>query len=290
MVAKSLRPGTIRYVSSEIERIVEELNADETHSQMAHNMFKQTLEVEYDLISLDSIVPACVYLADRVTQPQLSLSEIETVSRCDLNKIRSTAKKIRGELGLEIRVQTPENVLKNKLEDLGLENREPEFQRILRKVDDTYKGSKSPVSVAAALVYTVANVQDLDLTQTEISNEFDVSEVTIRNRYPEILKNSSIQPPKDKRNFKSFDEAFTAFNDDLDIPGDILKRAKAHVTLEKNDLEPGVSKAGIVLAAIAEAATEEYGETELKDAERLAELADVTANTINRHRDKFDTK
>lgn len=288
MASISLRPETIRYASSEIGRIVNELNGSEVNSQMAHNLIKQLNDSEFEMVGVDRIVPACVYLADKVTESKFTLSEIEQVSRYDLNQIRSTSKNIRNELGLEIPIQTPANVLDNKISKLELESHEADCHKILSELNDTYKGSKNPVTVAAAVVYTVANVHNLDITQKDVSNVFDVSTVTIRNRYPEIRKNSSIKPPKHKRKFNNFDQALSMLEEELEIPSDILERAEAHVTLMKDDLEPSVHKAGIVLAAVAESATEEYGKPELKDNEYLASFADVSPQTIKKHREKFD--
>lgn len=288
MSTEQIRPGTIRYASSEIERILDELDASENHSEMAHNLFKQVMNSEYEVAALDGMIPATVYLADRVGNPELTLSEIEDVSRRDVNNIRTIAKSIQNELGLNLNVQTPEDVLAKRLSNLGLESRESYFQKILSGLDNNYKGSKNPVSVAAALVYAVADIKDLDLTQKEIANEFNVAELTIRNRYPEIIENSSIQFNKENRKFSDYDKAFQKFKDDLDIPPEILELAQAQVTLLKRDIDPAVNKAGVALAAIAEAATEENGRAELKDPKRLASLADVTADTIKKHRNKID--
>lgn len=288
MSSISLRPGTIRYASSEIERILDELEGSEIQSNMAHNLLKQLNESEFEMVGVDRIVPACVYLADKVTQTKFTLSEIEAVSRYDQDQIRTRAKKIRTELDLEIPIQTPANVLDNKIGELELGSYESDCWKILEGLDDTYKGSKTPTSVAAAIIYTVANVQDLDITQKDISNVFDVTEVTIRKRYPEIRKHSSIKPPSEKRKFSTCEEAFNTLKEEIEIPSDILERAEAHVTLIKDELEPSVSKAGIVLAAIAESATEEYGKPELKDNDHLASYADVAAQTIKKHREKFD--
>lgn len=280
------RPGSLRYVSSEIERIVEELNLGEQDSRMAHQIFKQTIESEYEQPSFDVIVPAVVYLADRVVGPELTLRDIADVARRDLHHIRTVAKNINNELELPIRLQTAENLLINRLEALGIEEFETDFKRLIRSVDDSYKGSKSPASVAAGAAYVGVIMFDLDYPkQKDIAEEFGVTVVTVRNRYPEVIERSSISPPREERRFDSFEEAFDVLGNDLDVPEEVRKRAEARVTLAQPEFGGGVSKAGVVLGAIAATAAQAHGPTRLTDTAELAGYAAVTEHTIQKHRD-----
>jgi transcription initiation factor TFIIB len=47
---------------------------------------------------------------------------------------------------------------------------------------------KSPVGLAAAAIYAAALLTNEKVTQAEVSGVADVSEVTIRNRYHELLE------------------------------------------------------------------------------------------------------
>ena len=47
---------------------------------------------------------------------------------------------------------------------------------------------KSPVGIAAAAVYAAALLTNEKVTQSQVSDVADISEVTIRNRYKELLE------------------------------------------------------------------------------------------------------
>lgn len=281
------RAGSIRYASSEIERVVDELDLGDGHARMAHQILRRTLESEYQEPSLDVLVPATVYLADRVIGPEMTIRDIEDVARRDRKHIQTVAESITDQLDLTIKLQTPENLLTNRVERLGIEEYEPDLKRLLAAVDDTYKGGRAPSSIAATITYIGTKAFDIDLTQREIADEFGVTTVTIRNRYSEVLENSSISPPREQRVFESFDEALSTLGDEIDLPEEVLERAHAHVTLAKPELENNISKSGVVLAAVVEAAAgvESYDPPAL---EELARYADVSANTIDRHRQLFE--
>jgi len=51
----------------------------------------------------------------------------------------------------------------------------------------SYSG-KSPKTIISAIIYIVAKLKGNKLTQREIANELCVTEITIRRRYKEIVK------------------------------------------------------------------------------------------------------
>jgi transcription initiation factor TFIIB len=65
-----------------------------------------------------------------------------------------------------------------------------------RRARDLIKGArdsgilsgKSPVGIAAAAVYAAALLTNRKVTQSEVGEVASVSEVTIRNRYKELLE------------------------------------------------------------------------------------------------------
>jgi len=287
MPGSQIRSGSLRYVSSEIERIVDELDIGEEHLNWSHRVFKQTIESDYEEPSFDAVIPAVVYLADRVVGPELTLRDIADVARRDLEYIQTVSKSINDEVGLPIKLQTAENLLINRLDKFELEEYEEEFKKVLGAVDENYKGSKSPASVAAAVVYVATKIYNFDLSQAEIAEEFGVTDVTIRNRYPEVLERSTISPPQGERQFSDFKEALDVLGTDLGVPEEILNRAEARVTLVSPDLGDSVSEAGIVLAAIAETAAHDDGPTRLTRTTKLADYAAVSELTIDKHREMF---
>jgi transcription initiation factor TFIIB len=100
------------------------------------------------------------------------------------------------ELELEVKPADPEHYIPRFASDLGLSE---EAERRARDLLDHGReegliSGKSPVGLAAAAIYAASLLTNQKLTQNEVGNVADVSEVTIRNRYHELLETHSETP------------------------------------------------------------------------------------------------
>ena len=66
------------------------------------------------------------------------------------------------------------------------------------KRENVHSG-KSPVGLAAAALYASAQLTNEDLTQADVSDATDISEVTIRNRYQDLLEAWDLDSPRSGR-------------------------------------------------------------------------------------------
>jgi len=57
---------------------------------------------------------------------------------------------------------------------------------------DGVTSGKSPVGLAAAAIYAASLLTNHKVTQSQVSDVTDVSEVTIRNRYQELLEATEV--------------------------------------------------------------------------------------------------
>ena len=119
-----------------------------------------------------------------------SLDEISAVSRVDKDEIARTYRYVVRELSLEIQPADPESYVPRFASDLDLPE---EVERRARELLSTAKeqgvhSGKSPVGLAAAAVYAAALLTNEKTTQAAVSEVADISEVTIRNRYHELLE------------------------------------------------------------------------------------------------------
>ena len=106
------------------------------------------------------------------------------------DEIARTYRYVVRELSLEIQPADPESYVPRFASDLDLPE---EVERRARELLSTAKeqgvhSGKSPVGLAAAAVYAASLLANEKVTQSEVSEVANISEVTIRNRYHELLE------------------------------------------------------------------------------------------------------
>ncbi|MEF8831503.1 MAG: transcription initiation factor IIB family protein, partial [Halobacteriales archaeon] len=140
--------------------------------------------------SIEGVATASLYAAARQAGNPRSLDEFATVSRVDRMELTRTYRYVVRELGLEVQPADPESYVPRFASELDLpEETERTARELLRTVKEAGQHSgKSPVGLAAAAIYAAALLTNEQLTQSEVSDVTDVSEVTIRNRYHELLE------------------------------------------------------------------------------------------------------
>ncbi|MFB6192496.1 MAG: transcription initiation factor IIB family protein, partial [Haloarculaceae archaeon] len=131
-----------------------------------------------------------LYAAARQAGVPRSLDEVVVVSRVDKMELTRTYRYVVRELNLEIAPADPESYVPRFASDLNLSD---EAERRARQLIDAARdggllSGKSPVGLAAAAVYAAALLTNEKVTQSEVSEVANISEVTIRNRYKELLE------------------------------------------------------------------------------------------------------
>ncbi|MFT4964090.1 MAG: transcription initiation factor TFIIB [Halobacteriales archaeon] len=144
--------------------------------------------------SIEGVATASLYAAARQVGTPRSLDEISTVSRVEKMELTRTYRYVIRELGLEIKPADPESYVPRFASDLELsEETERRSRDLLRTSQQAgILSGKSPVGLAAAAIYAAALLTNEKVTQTEVSKVASISEVTIRNRYKELLEAADI--------------------------------------------------------------------------------------------------
>jgi transcription initiation factor TFIIB len=140
--------------------------------------------------SIEGVSTAAVYAAARQAGVPRSLDEITDVSRVEKSEIARTYRYVVRELGLEVKPADPESYVPRFASALELSDEAEHRARSLlqnAKEQGVHSG-KSPVGLAAAAVYAAALLTNEKTTQAAVSEVADISEVTIRNRYHELLE------------------------------------------------------------------------------------------------------
>ena len=181
----------LKQALGEIDRMASALGLPKTVRETASVIYRRALEE--NLLpgrSIEGVATAALYAAARQANTPRSLDEMESVSRVDKMELTRTYRYVVRELNLEIRPADPESYVPRFVSDLDLSD---DTERRARELIDAARDSgilsgKSPVGIAAASVYAAALLTNEKVTQSEVSAVADISEVTIRNRYKELLE------------------------------------------------------------------------------------------------------
>jgi transcription initiation factor TFIIB len=181
----------LKQALGEIDRMASALGLPENVRETASVIYRRALND--DLLpgrSIEGVATASLYAAARMVGTPRSLDELEKVSRVDKMELTRTYRYIVRELKLEIKPADPEQYVPRFASELRLSDEaERQARTLLRDARDTgVHSGKSPVGLAAAAVYAAALLTNEKVTQSQVSKVADISEVTIRNRYKELLE------------------------------------------------------------------------------------------------------
>jgi transcription initiation factor TFIIB len=185
----------LKQALGEIDRMSSALGLPENVRETASVIYRRALaENLLPGRSIEGVATAAVYAAARQAGVPRSLDEISVVSRVDRMELTRTYRYIVRELNLEIAPADPESYIPRFASDLELSD---EVERRARDlVEDGREAGllsgKSPVGLAAAAVYAAALLCNEKVTQSEVSEVASISEVTIRNRYKELLEAAEV--------------------------------------------------------------------------------------------------
>ena len=181
----------LKQALGEIERMASALGLPKSVRETASVIYRRALEE--DLLpgrSIEGIATASLHAAARMANVPRSIDEVSRVSRVDEETFERAYRYVVRELSLEIQPADPTEYLPRFASELGVSD---ETERMARELLATAEranvhSGKSPVGLAAAAIYAAGILTNQDLTQREVSEVTDMSEVTIRNRYQELLE------------------------------------------------------------------------------------------------------
>ncbi|MEF8812288.1 MAG: transcription initiation factor IIB [Halovenus sp.] len=181
----------LKQALGEIDRMASALGLPENVRETASVIYRRALDE--NLLpgrSIEGVSTASVYAAARQAGVPRSLDEITEVSRVEKSEIARTYRYVVRELGLEVKPADPESYVPRFASSLELsEESERRARQLLQNAKEQgVHSGKSPVGLAAAAVYAAALLTNEKTTQAAVSEVADISEVTIRNRYHELLE------------------------------------------------------------------------------------------------------
>ena len=181
---------------SELDRISSQLNLPRSIKEEAAVIYRKA--VEKGLVrgrSIESVVAASIYAACRTQKIPRTLDEIAKYTKAGRKDVARCYRLLLHEVNLPIPIADPIDFIPRIGDALGLsgatQHRAAEIIRQARKLGTT--AGKDPAGLAAAAIYIASLLENERRTQKEIAQAAQVTEVTVRNRYKELIRELNIQ-------------------------------------------------------------------------------------------------
>jgi transcription initiation factor TFIIB len=179
---------------TELKRIGGNLNFPERVKKAAVRLYKEVFKK--NLLrgrSINGMIAACAYFVCKQEKVPITLQEILDEASINDNIVKKCYKILVRELNLKSPHIDPVSLIPRYCADLGLDiNIEKEAVKILKNFIQTNSiCGKDPKGLCAGAIYLVAKLKNHRVSQKDISKIIGVTEVTLRSRYKELLKNIS---------------------------------------------------------------------------------------------------
>jgi transcription initiation factor TFIIB len=185
----------LSFAFSELQRLVSYLGLSQAIHERIAKLYEKA--VEKGLVrgrSTESIIAALIYIVCREEGAPRTLDEISKASNITKRDIGKTYRYIARKLDLRILPAKPQDYVPRFGSLLGLD--EKVQVRAVKVLDEATKhdvtSGKGPIGVAAAALYIAAVMEGKRKAQREVADAIGVTEVTIRNRYKEIVDHLGI--------------------------------------------------------------------------------------------------
>lgn len=162
-----------------------------------------TLAVQKGLVrgrSMESVVAGALYAACRRHEVPRTLDEMGEASGIEKKEIGRTYRFVTRELGVNIKPSNPADYIPRFASALNLnpdtQTKAVEILEMARDIELT--SGRGPTGIAAAALYVASLIHGEKRTQREVADVAGVTEVTIRNRYKELIKKLKLGREVDK--------------------------------------------------------------------------------------------
>jgi len=196
----------LRLAMSELRRVASFLNLPSVVRDEASRIYNFVLQ--RGLVrgrSMESVIAACIYAACRSYNIPRTLDEIANASDVERKEIGRTYRFITRKLAIKITPSSPQDYISRFSSILHLSPKsQNDALRILKKADiSELTSGRGPAGIAAAALYVAALINDEKKTQREVADVAGITEVTIRNRYKELIDRLGLE---DKLKIKEAEE------------------------------------------------------------------------------------
>lgn len=184
------RDRRMKFALGELERLSAVLNLPGSVREEASRLYEKSLEE--GIVkgrNIENIVASLVYITARNQGVPRTLSEIADEAGITERDLGKTYRYVARELDLGIVPVDPEDFIPRFAEEIGLTGETQARARQLiedSRSEDLISG-RSPDSVVASALYLASILEGEELTQKEVAETVDVTEVTVRKGYRNMV-------------------------------------------------------------------------------------------------------
>lgn len=192
----------ISYSFSELARQISYLGLPKSvHEEVARLYEKAVVKGLVRGRSMESVITALVYAVAREHGTPRTLSELSAASGIEKREIGRAYRYVARELGIRILPAKAEEYIPRFASLLGLSGKvQAKARELMRNaMDEELTSGKGPTGVAAAALYIAAVLENEKRTQRDIADVVGVTEVTIRNRYKDLVEKLGIEEEVEKK-------------------------------------------------------------------------------------------
>ncbi len=186
----------LRLAMAELRRVASFLNLPTVVRDEASRIYNFVLQ--RGLVrgrSMESVIAACIYSACRSYNIPRTLDEISNASDVERKEIGRTYRFIIRKLGIKVTPSSPKDYISRFGSILHLSPKtQNDALKILKKAEiSELTSGRGPAGIAAAALYVAALLNNEKKTQREVADVAGITEVTIRNRYKELLERLNLE-------------------------------------------------------------------------------------------------
>jgi len=181
----------LTFALSELDRMASNLDLPKNLRECSAKIYRDA--VEKHLIrgrSIEGVAAASLYAACRMYKVPRTLNEIAEIARVDKKEIGRSFRFISNELNMNLNPTIASDFLTRFISELGLSTK---CQKIAKKIikmaqDRGLTSGRGPTGVCAAAIYASTLITKEKRTQRRIARISQVTEVTVRNRFSELVE------------------------------------------------------------------------------------------------------
>ncbi|HEW64006.1 transcription initiation factor IIB [Fervidicoccus fontis] len=185
---------------NELDRLSNQLHLNRAVREEAAVIYRKA--VEKGLVrgrSIESVIAASVYVACRLKKLPRTLDEISLHTRANRKEIARCYRLLVKELQLKVPIADPIDYIPRMGSLLDLSGKAMNIAARIVKIakQKALTAGKDPAGLAAAAIYVATLLENEKRTQKEIANIAGVTEVTVRNRYKELVNELKLDIPEE---------------------------------------------------------------------------------------------